>query len=781
MFHNHHKPAWQRALSLAVSSILVAFMVLTVFTAVQRASGAVNGPEGGPAPLFQISGTLNPSQTIAPTFSASQTAIFSLALSNGSGPVDLLITNGGGTLWSGQALADEMIWGSAALSGSNQFSLTNQDGSNPVDFELKLYPVPEVAYSWSGSADEAGENSEIKLTFNDSGIYEFDFDLTANERFLFKVNDTLIQKMVSAPRTDQFFIPAGTHTLTIEQDSAGGMVDWSVAISYTGTGNDTTPFSHDGADVDGVETILFAPAAPIQVNLVFTATNAAAELAIYDNSSTQIGSTRTILDGETTWQSYDLPAGVNQIEITASGGTLDYDLTIYALPVADGYSLGGVADMAGVNSMARLNFNQAGLYTFAYTVASGRYQFLLADDHIQKTAEADGSVTYYVPQGIHELVIDQDSAAGAEWALDISREAATADSLPYAKAGAELGGTANDFGEEWLPIFLTQATSVNFALDATGDSSEMMSLAVYPGSSGTPSYTLNTIYGTEQLWQTLDLAAGLNRIKIMANGGNTSSFGYDLTVSAVPQVGTVNWSGSSQSAGTASVIRVNFPTTGLYRFSLASNPGFANLLPGVVVVDGQLAPPSTVITGTFDVEMSAGVHPITILQDSSYAQTDWSATVAPAPAGPAFMTIDADLEDGESITQIFSGDMDFNFMVTTTGGDLDAEINDGDGGTVWSDTVFDGETAWGTGTFSGTNEVNLTNNSGGLISASLTFYHIPSADGYAWDGLADAAGLNSHIRVNFPTSGLYTFDFGQDDGRYQFLVDSDWIQKTVEG
>ena len=781
MLHNHHMQPWQRKLTFVVSGLLIAFMVLTVFTAVQHVAGAAALPNGGETPLLQIDATLEPAQTIAPTFNADETAIFSLTLSDGTGPVELVITSGVNTLWSGQVLAGETIWGSAELAGTNEFALTNLDGSASVDFAFRLYSLPEVAYTWSGVAAAAGENSEIELTFAESGIYEFAFDLTASERFLFKVNDSLIQKMVSSTRTDQFFIPAGTHTLTIEQDSGGGMVAWSVAVSYTGTGNDTTPFSQDGTAVDDVETILFAPAAPIQVNLVFTATNATADLAIYDNSSTQIGTTRTILDGETVWQSYDLPAGVNQIEISASGGTLDYALTIYALPVADGYTIAGMADAAGMNSLARLNFDQAGLYTFDYTVGAGRYQFLVNSDYIQKTAEADGAVTYYVPQGIHELIIDQDSTDGAAWELAITREAAPADSLPYNKAGAELGGGANDFDVEWLPIFLSEAASVNVTLAADGESDETLALAVYAGSSGTPNFTLNNAYGTEELWQTLDLAAGLNRIKIMAAGGNTEAFGYELMIQPIPQAGTVAWSGSSQGAGIPSVVRIEFPTSGLYRFGLTADQGFANLLPGVVVVDGAPTEVSSVITGTFDLEMSAGVHPVTVLQDNSFPQTDWSATVAPVPAGPAFLTINADLEDGETITQQFPGGMDFNVMATTNGGDLDVSIQDGDSSDVWSETILDGETAWGTGTFSGTNEIGLTNNSGGLITASLTFYHIPSADGYGWDGLADAAGLNSHIRVNFPSSGLYTFDLGQDDGRYQFLVDSEWIQKTVEG
>ncbi len=105
---------------------------------------------------------------------------------------------------------------------------------------------------------------------------------------------------------------------------------------------------------------------------------------------------------------------------------MDYAFEIMALPSADD-SFVGYADADGQNSTIRMVFDTAGLYDFDFG-SNGRYQFQLdtnGDNYIQKTVEDSSSVTYYVPAGTHNLTIDQDTAANADWDVDISFNAAS--------------------------------------------------------------------------------------------------------------------------------------------------------------------------------------------------------------------------------------------------------------------------------------------------------------------------------------------------------------------
>ncbi|MDJ0752003.1 MAG: IPT/TIG domain-containing protein [Ardenticatenaceae bacterium] len=772
--------SWARALPLVGGILLTALMVFFILGGAVPSEGAVSQPSAASNAFFQFQGTLAASETISPTFNATKTAIFSLSASNGTGPVSLNISDGSATsVWGGQAEDGETVWGFVELSGLNSFVLTNLDGGGTIDFSFKMYDVPAAPYNWAGQAEPTGENSKIKLTFPQSGLYEFDFTITANERYLFTVNDTLIQKTIDSAQTNTYYIPAGTHELAINQDSTGNAVAWGVDVTYTGTANDTTPFTQSGSSIENEEAILFAPAAAVQVNVVMTATNDAASLEIYDKDSNQVGATRTIEQDETVWQTYDLPAGANRIVMVADSGTLDYDLAVYALPTADGYSISGSAADVGVNSEARLVFADSGLYTFSYDATSGRYQFEINDEFIQKTVEGADSVTYFIPAGTHTLKVTQDHNAGADWGIDVAKAVGSADTLPYAKTGGDIGGAANDFDVEWLPVYLDSAADVNMLIKTIGDVGDSLAIDVFQGSSPTPSFSLATAYGTEDLWQTLSLAAGLNRIRIAATGADPLE--YDLMLEAVQTAGTVNWEGNSLDAGDNSTIKIDFPTSGLYRFTIDSSAGFANLQPVVALPDVQ-GTNAVAASGdvSYDLQIPAGVHEVIVDQDSAYPETTWMATVAPVAAGPSFLSMNVELDAGESIAQSFVGSMDFNVSVTTTGGDVDVEISDGTPAVVWDESVIDGETTWGTGTLSGNNSIALTNNGGATVTASLVFYHIPAADGYSWDGLGDASGINSHIRVNFATDGLYTFDFGRDSGRYQFLLDDDNLQKTVE-
>ncbi|MEZ4643112.1 MAG: hypothetical protein R3E31_10340 [Chloroflexota bacterium] len=489
--------------------------------------------------------------------------------------------------------------------------------------------------------------------------------------------------------------------------------------------------------------------------------------------------------GETTWSTLDLPEGISLIHLTAdvaNAGTLGYELTLYDVPQVD-YTWSGQSDFRGLNSHVRLEFPTDGLYQFNLGVGNGRYQFLLDDNYIQKTAETNTNVTYFVATGIHDLYVVQDTTAGAEWDIAINFVSATNNTLPYAKTGGDLGGTDNDFNEEWLPISLGTAQTVNMVLDAGGDAADDLSVEVYGATGTVQTFALNTVYGTEKVWTNFALSAGINRLRVVTAGGNVDPMTYDLTVSAVPGNGTAVWDGFSLAAGNNASLMVNFPSTGTYRFALDNNDGFANL-----VLDDHMiitAPQGeSLVSTSYDIEVTAGMHQIFTVQDPTFATTDWSASVTPVSPAESFFTFEGTLDPGESVTPEYptSGDLDFNFeLAVTSGGPVNLVITDGGGSVAWSGDAAQNEALWGTSTLmTGTNELMLTNNGATAVDVSLTLYYIPSTT-YSWVGMADPAGLNSHIRLNFPNDGLYQFDFGVNaGGLYQFQVDTDYIQKSVD-
>ncbi|MBK9613810.1 hypothetical protein [Candidatus Amarobacter glycogenicus] len=53
---------------------------------------------------------------------------------------------------------------------------------------------------------------------------------------------------------------------------------------------------------------------------------------------------------------------------------------------------------------------------------------------------------------------------------------------PTKKTGGDLGGTANDFTEEWLPIHLGQAAAVNMSVSVDGAAADSLLVEVMDGS-----------------------------------------------------------------------------------------------------------------------------------------------------------------------------------------------------------------------------------------------------------------------------------------------------------
>jgi hypothetical protein len=190
-----------------------------------------------------------------------------------------------------------------------------------------------------------------------------------------------------------------------------------------------------------------------------------------------------------------------------------------------------------------VNFPSDGLYTFDLDADSGRYQFLLDADFIQKTVETGSeSVTYFVPAGMQYLNIVQDMASTTDWDVTISGVGATDDTLPYSKSGGELGGTGNDFDTEWLPLEMASATAVNIATTITGTSGDSVAVTVLDASD--VALGTMTVNAGETTWTTLDLPAGTSRLQIDA-ASNADEIDYEIEVVAIPSAAAYVWDGNA--------------------------------------------------------------------------------------------------------------------------------------------------------------------------------------------------------------------------------------------
>ncbi|MCZ7671115.1 MAG: hypothetical protein M5U34_30210 [Chloroflexi bacterium] len=60
----------------------------------------------------------------------------------------------------------------------------------------------------------------------------------------------------------------------------------------------------------------------------------------------------------------------------------------------------------------------------------------------------------------------------------LSGPLAAHDTLPYQKQGGEIGGSGNDFSEEWLPVHVGTDTLVNAVLTIAGADADAVTLEV---------------------------------------------------------------------------------------------------------------------------------------------------------------------------------------------------------------------------------------------------------------------------------------------------------------
>ncbi|MBX3002200.1 MAG: hypothetical protein KF893_26990 [Caldilineaceae bacterium] len=740
---------------------------------------------------------LEAGQIIHPTYTqigSHREINFSVTVS-GASSVELSIHNGDGERWRGVAGGGETLWGTTTLTvGSNQFSLQNS-GETSALVQFKLFNLAEAPYVWQGRSLPDGQNSDARVHFPQSGLYRFDFGVNNGSRYEFLLDEHYIRKMVTGATSVIYYVEAGVHDIQLVQDGTGGIVEWQIDIHYTGTASDELPYQKRGDEIAEEWLPIFIDSAR-PVNLVITTTHSLSttlNVRVLNNAGAVIsGSNRVIIGGETLWSTFNLTQGINLIHLTARGGVASYTLMADALPTAP-YRWQGKAITKGQNSQARLSFPAAGLYKFTFSNAEGRHQFLVGDQLIQKTVESNTEVTYFVPAGAHRLAVVPDAVRGADWSVTISAAGAAVDALPYAKKGGSLGGAGNGFSAEWLPVALAGATQMNISIKTTGSLSDTLRLDVYPTGSQNPSASYQ-ILGGEKAWTSFPLAAGTNRLHLVASS-NGAPMTYDLSLRAMPQAGEASWDGVALDDGHHSTITINFPTDGVYSFALQADTGFANLLmddvdlrrvqlpsaPGIeTAASGRQA---SSVSAVYQRAVTAGSHKIRVVQDASFPTTRWKATIAPVTgsADSTFLSFQGTLAAGASINQFYGalvGPLDFNFSMTANGGDVDLAIS-GDA-PLWAQTILDGETIWGTATLTELNQIQLSEASGATASIDLKLSHLPTVD-TLWQGKSNPSGVDSHIRVAFPNSGMHTFLFERgSSGRYQFLTNERFIQKTVE-
>jgi hypothetical protein len=506
---------------------------------------------------------------------------------------------------------------------------------------LKLYDIPTAGYSWAGEADMNGLNSNIRVNFPEDGLYEFSADALSGS-FQFLVNNDFIQKTVESASTVTYFVPAGTHALTIDQETNSNS-DWSLDVSNVGDSHDSLPYEKMGGQIGGTgndfttEWLPINLSAATEVNIATTFDGAATDdvlLTVLDENDAVID-TLTVYGEETTWMTLDLPAGTSRLKLDAAGNTgwSDYEIYVSTIPSAAAYTWDGNAIDIGANSHIRVSFPTSGVYSFTQSIdlGNGRFQFLINDDYVQKTIETSETTTYFIPAGTHDLVIDQDSTLGADWQVAMSGPVAAMDTLPYTQMGGELGGAGNDFMQEWLPVHVGTDTPVNAVIDIVGDSADAVTVEVWDASSKVAE--IGPIYGTESLWATFTLPAD-GRLYLVANGGNATEVSYEVEIIEIPGP-TFSWGGTSLDGTENSVIEVDLQVSGIYTIEGDFLEGFASIAidPPTSLTSVQNTPNSIDADFTIVVDLDAGTHTFAVMQ-GNFPTSTWAYTITLATADP---------------------------------------------------------------------------------------------------------------------------------------------------
>lgn len=501
-----------------------------------------------------------------------------------------------------------------------------------------------------------------------------------------------------------------------------------------------------------------------------------------------------VRSGETSWTYATIPSGGKLTLQNKSAKALTYKLNAFARGVAptiadDTAAWSGTASGAGIESAIQLDIPTAGLYRFTLAATSGSFQLVVDGDanYLRKTVKAGSAPSandsvYYLSTGTHTFTVKQEQVPAqlTTWSMELALVGGN-DAVPYTENSAVLGG-GSFFTEEWIPLQVAAAQPVNVRIDVAGAATNSLIVELYDGTGKV--FTSAPIFGGEVAWGTSALTAGANRLHIVA-GNNSAALAYTVTVNAVAQT-PLSWSGKTLGKNTGgSTIKLNFPTSGLYRFNLTAAPGRYKLqLNGTylhkIVTD---AAPTN-----FTAFVAAGSYPLVVTQDTSVANTDWTVEVTAASGaadalpfsrtGNTLVGTSATFKDEWIPLQIPTG-QPVNVTVTVSGAANDAVklelYGDPTKSAVYSaTTVYGGEIFWAnTALTTGTNLLHIVaaaENTGpvGYQVDVRSVATIPST----WQGIAHGNGLKSSVQVFAPIEGVYNVVLTISSGTGQVLIDA---------
>jgi hypothetical protein len=548
----------------------------------------------------------------------------------------------------------ETIWGNATLPSGSQFVVQNGSVNN-VSVSLKVYArgtvteLAEGSSAWQGVALGAGTdstNSAVQLTVPSAGLYRLTMAASAGS-FQLLVDDNYLRKTVVSgspadPADQVYYLDTGTHSFRIIQDaSTGEQTSWSVSFSRVGE-LDTLPSSEKagqlGGDTGGgafVEEWLplqLGTAAAVNIRIAPVGVVSDTLTVELFNDATRVFTSTAVAGGEVFWATSSVAAGANALRVRAADGNsapLAYTVTISPLASPpftwSGTSYGSNPAQARI----RMSFPQNGLYRFTLGATSGRYQLRLNQTDLQKVVTRAGAdFTAYVPAGTHQLTVDQDSTTNTSWSVTVAATSNVADSLPYKRSGATLGGTANDFSEEWLPVQSTADTPVNLKVAAEGgDADDTLRIELYSAGQATPIYTATKLFSSEVFWSNTQLISGTNWVRVVAAPSNTEPMSYSVELAAIPSI-PVTLSGVSLGTGLNSAVQVNAPQAGVYNVVVTITVGTGQVrisdAPALALAGAEIQSSNL----TLRVPLKAGPHVLSFLQDSAQPRTEWQVALS---------------------------------------------------------------------------------------------------------------------------------------------------------
>ncbi|MEP7188451.1 MAG: hypothetical protein ABI901_04570 [Roseiflexaceae bacterium] len=301
----------------------------------------------------------------------------------------------------------------------------------------------------------------------------------------------------------------------------------------------------------------------------------------------------------------------------------------------------------------------------------------------------------------------------------------------------------------------------------------------------------------EVAWVSAELPAG-GAVSLHNTG--SAPLSYKLTAYAlgvVPNItsDTATWGGIARGNGIHSTIRVNVPGAGRYRFTLGASGGSfqINVDNGYLLktVDPSSAPNPDDSTYYLD----AGVHSLTIMQATGAALTTWSAALAAVggldelPSAESSAVLGGGSFSDEWIPVQIQAGAQVNLNITATGAATNSLVvslyNSSRATPVFtSTTIYGGETVWGSGALAdGANALHIVAAGSGSLAYTITVSGVApvptTLTGISYGAPAHASGGNSTALLTFPAAGLYSFTLGASAGRYQILLNSNYLKKTV--